>query len=505
MSIIQRYFGKRFIISTAKLFSKKVQRIAAWPLQAQDHTLQYLVSRAKDTRFGRNHYFHSIENYEDFKKCVPLRDYEGLKEYIDVIIEGGVDVLWPGRPIYFAYTSGTTACRKYIPVTKDSIASYRRSARNALLTYIDESGHTSCISGRAVFFTHNIELTRFNDVPVGPISGIAYDHAHQFVKKRTLPSEATGRIKDFEKKIDMSVEETIGKNVTLINGIPPWVQLYFNKLIEQTGKPIKDIFPNFSLLAHFGANIEPYRAKLERSIGKKVDTVNGYAASEGFIAFQDSQVEPGLLLNLQGGIFYEFVPASEAFADNPTRVSLRDVELGVDYVVILNTNAGLWGYNLGDKVRFVSKNPYRLVITGRTKHFLSTAGEHLITEEVESALTEASNENGACVSEFTVAPQIDLRSGLPYHEWFIEFENPPSKLDQFAQELNTWVCNKNINYKEFCEEARIILPLQIRAVPKGGFARFMKSAGKLGGQNKVPHLLNDRSVANALERSTHTD
>ena len=497
ISNVQRYLDRNIIAAVTKRISKRVQRIAAEPFGAQDSMFRYLISKAKDTQFGLDHGFKSIGNYEAFKSSVPLRTYEAFTPYINQIVAGEQHVLWPGKPVYFAYTSGTTSGTKYIPITTDFIPPYVGSARNAVSMYIAETGNISCITGKLLFFTHNIEIDRLNGIPVRPIAGIAQAYIPRFFRSKFLPSDETNRIEDFEKNTDISVQETVHQDVTLISGISPWVQLYFNKLTEKTGKVIKDIFPNFSVRVHGGVNDQPYRATLEGSIGKKVDTIELYPSTEGFIAFQDSQKEPGLLLNLQGGIFYEFVPADEILSDNPTRISLRDVELNVNYAIILNNNAGLWGYSLGDIVKFISRNPFRLVITGRTTHFVSTTGEHLIAGDVEAALADISSETGARTIDFIVAPQIHPESGLPYHEWFIEFEKQPPDLDRFASRLNTLVGNRNINYQEFCE-AKIMLHLEIKVVCRGGFVQYMKSIGKLGGQNKVPHLSNDRKMADAL-------
>lgn len=497
ISRAKRRLDSRIVLSVAKRISSKVKRAVANPFAAQDATFNHLISRAKNTRFGREHDFHSISHYKDFKRHVPLRDYEALKPYINAIIAGESDVLWPGRPIFFAQTSGTASGNKYIPITTDFLQPYRTSAINAMCVYIAETGDAASVMGKLFYFAQNIETDRFNGVSVRPISGIAQAHTPRLFRKRFLPSDKANSINDFEKKIDISVEETVHEDVTLISGIPAWVQFYCNKLIERTGKPIKDIFPRFSLLVHGGVSIEPYRANLYNSIGKKVNTTELYPASEGFIGFQGSRKEPGLLLNLSTDIFYEFVPADEIFSASPTRVCLRDVETGVNYAAILNTSAGLWGYVLGDVIKFISKNPYRFIVAGRTAELISTAGEHLIAEDVESALADILKETGVRVIEFTVAPHSHPESGLPYHEWFIEFEKRPAKPAWFATRLNRLIGERNFNYR-LLFEGKVILPLKIMMVSKGTFAQYMKSIGKLGGQNKVPRLSNDRKIADAM-------
>ena len=477
--------------------AKKVRSTANNPLKAQNDTFQYLIKSAKDTDFGSDHNFKSIHSYQDWIKNVPVRDYEELQPYLNKIFLGQKNVLWPGQPIYFAFSSGTTSGYKKIPVTKPSLQCFFRAGRNMMSIYISETGNLSCLKGKILAFTHNITVDYIKGIPVQPIAGIAYQHTPWYVRRKFLPKDSTCRIENFEGKLQLIIEETINQNVTMIRGIPPRMLWYFNELTRQTGKAVKDSLPNLSLLVHGSVNIEPYRSNIEKSIGKKIDTVETYPASEGFIAFQDSQTEPGLMLNLDAGIFYEFILANEINDEKPKRISLQNVKLDTNYVIILNTNAGLWGYILGDTIRFVSITPYRILITGRTAHFLSTSGEHLIAEEVESALAEITETTDACITEFTVAPQIDNVSSLPYHEWYIEFDTLPLDIIEFSVDLNKKLGEKNIHYTEFCD-AKIILPLQIKQVEKGGFDRYMQSIGKFGGQHKVPHLSNDRKIVDAL-------
>ena len=286
--------------------------------------------------------------------------------------------------------------------------------------------------------------------------------------------------------------------MSLISGIPPWMQMYFDRLISRTGKKVKDIFPSLSVIVHGGVNFEPYKANLFDSLGGPVASIETFPASEGFMAFQDSQTAEGLLLNTNSGIFFEFIKASDVFNENAERISLRDVKTGENYALIINNNAGLWGYNIGDTVRFVSTNPYRIVVTGRIKHFISAFGEHVIGEEVEYSLMKAAKEENISIREFTVAPVINGQ-GSSYHEWFVEFENTPSDLKHFARRVDENLREKNIYYDDLIS-GNILTPLNIRPVRRNGFIDYMKSIGKLGGQNKVPRLSNDRKVAQELER-----
>jgi len=481
-----------------------VWRINKWKndaVNAQQNILENLIREAKHTAFGKDHSFDTVKNYSDFKLRVPVRDYEGLKPYVDRVVAGEADVLWKGKPLYFAKTSGTTSGVKYIPLSKESMPEHIKAARNAILTYINETGKTDFVNGKMIFLQGSPVLSVKNGINVGRLSGIVAHHVPAYLQKNRLPSYETNIIEDWEQKVDAIVEETVHQNMTLISGIPPWVQMYFDKLSEKTGgKKIAEIFKNFSLFIYGGVNFEPYRAKIEQSIGGKIDSIETYPASEGFIAYQDSQKEKGLLLLADAGIFYEFIPADEYHNENCTRLSLGEVELNTNYALVLNTNAGLWGYSIGDTVKFVSKNPYKIVVTGRIKHFISAFGEHVIGEEVEHALLTVANEENVEITEFTVAPQVNPIEGtLPYHEWFIEFSVAPNDLAAFSKKVDLALQKKNIYYFDLIE-GNILQPLIIRTLQKDAFVNYMKSEGKLGGQNKVPRLSNDRKLADGLEK-----
>jgi len=482
----------------AKFISKKIKSWSSHPVEVQEKVFKELLEGAADTTFGRDHQFNKIKKYEDFKNQIPIRDYEGHRNYIDKIIAGEPDVLWKGTPIYFCKTSGTTSGTKYIPITKESIGNHISSARNAILNYISETGKTDFINGKMIFLSGSPELSTIGKVPLGRLSGIVNHHIPSYLKKNHTPTYKTNCIDDWETKVNAIADETLQENMSLISGIPSWVQMYFDKLIEKSGKKnIAEIFPNFSLFIHGGVNYEPYRTKFENTIGKKIDTIELYPASEGFIAFQDRQGEQGLLLILNSGIFYEFIPAEEFFNEHPTRISLKDIELGINYAIILNTNTGLWGYNIGDTVKFVSKNPYRLIVTGRIKHYTSAFGEHVIAEDVEKALAAACGDEDVEIVEFTIAPQVNPAEGLPYHEWFIEFSKTPKNINSFGKKIDNAMQQSNIYYKDLIK-GNVLQPLIIQSVRKDGFINYMKSQGKLGGQNKVPRLSNDRKIADEL-------
>jgi len=463
----------------------------------QENILKSLIKTGRLTEFGKDVKLDQVNGYEEYKQAVALRDYEQMRPYIDKIKEGKHNILWKGQPIYFAKTSGTTSGTKYIPITKDSIPNHINTARNALLCYMAESGNSRFSDGKMIFLSGSPTLERIGGIPTGRLSGIVNHHIPSYLRTNQLPSYETNCIEDWEPKLEKIIEETINQNMTLISGIPPWVQMYFDKLIERTGKKITDVFPDFSVLVYGGVNFEPYKAKLFDSIGKKIDSIETFPASEGFFAFQDSQNAEGLLLNTDSGIFFEFVPAGEIYDENPTRLSLKEVKVGENYAIIINSNAGLWGYNIGDTVKFVSTNPYRLVVTGRTKHFISAFGEHVIGEEVEYSLMKIANEENIHITEFTVAPFVSEGKGKSYHEWFIEFENKPSDISVFSKRLEETLMNKNSYYADLIH-GNILKSLKITPIRRNGFIDYMKSIGKLGGQNKVPRLSNDRNVADKL-------
>ncbi|WP_282070225.1 GH3 auxin-responsive promoter family protein [Olleya namhaensis] len=482
----------------AKRVYKKIQKWANNPIETQDKVFKDLISQAAGTAFGIDHDFVSINNYQDFIKRVPIRDYEALKPYVDRVVAGEEDILWTGKPLYFAKTSGTTSGAKYIPITKQSMPNHVNAAKNAILLYIHETGNAKFVDGKMIFLQGSPVLKEQNGVQLGRLSGIVAHFVPKYLQKNRMPSWETNCIEDWETKVDAIVEETVNEDMSIISGIPSWVQMYFEKLQLKTGKKVGDIFKNFNLFIFGGVNYEPYRAKFENLIGRKVDSIELYPASEGFFAFQDKQDKKGMLLQLDSGMFYEFVKADEFFDENPKRITIKDVEVGVNYVMIISTNAGLWSYNIGDTVMFTETKPYRVIVSGRIKHFISAFGEHVIGKEVEQAMKDATEGSEVRINEFTVAPQISPESGLPYHEWFVEFENEPKDISALAKKIDKSLQEQNSYYLDLLA-GKVLQPLKITKVEKNGFQNYMKSIGKLGGQNKIPRLANDRKIADALK------
>ncbi len=484
----------------ASYIVKKNQKWIKQPVTAQQKMFRYLISQSGHTAFGKDHQFEQITTYDNYKKAVPIRTYEDIKPYIDRIINGEYNVLWKGRPIYFAKTSGTTSGTKYIPISKESMPFHVMAAKHALLHYIYETGKADFVDGKMIFLQGDPVLDEVGGIKTGRLSGIVAHYVPKYLQKNRMPSWKTNTIKDWETKVNAIVDETLKEDMRLISGIPSWVQIYFEKLIQKAGKPVGEIFPNFNLFVYGGLNFEPYRQKFRQLIGRDVDNIELYPASEGFFAYQDKPERDDLLLLTHHGIFYEFVPANEIFDENPTRLSLKDVQTGVNYALIISTNAGLWAYNIGDTVMFTSTTPYRLKVTGRIKHFISAFGEHVIAKEVETAIQKAMTKTGISISEFTVAPQINPASGLPYHEWLIEFVKAPENINEFARIIDQSMQAQNVYYKDLIT-GKILRSAVITPVKKGAFDRYMKSIGKLGGQNKLPHLSDNRKIADYLHKN----
>jgi len=493
----------------AKIFAHRIaKRTEKWvnnPIETQEKVFKELIKNGRQTKFGKDHSFNTIHTHADFVKNVPIRDYEELKDYVNLIVAGEKNILWPGKPVYFAKTSGTTSGAKYIPITEGSIKEQVKASRNAILNYIHETGNADFVTGKMIFLQGSPVLEEKNGVKLGRLSGISAHYVPNYLQKNRMPSWETNCIEDWETKVNAIVEETKGEDMTVIAGIPSWVQMYFEKLKENTNKPIGDLFENFELFIYGGVNYEPYRKKFESLIGRTVASIELFPASEGFFAYQDSQKEKGMLLLLNAGIFYEFVRSDEFFTESPKRIILKEVEVGVDYVMIISTNAGLWAYNLGDTIRFISTYPFKIVVSGRIKHFISAFGEHVIAKEVEEAMLIATNLIDASVSEFTVAPQITPEGEeLPYHEWFIEFEKIPKDMNSFIEQLDDALQKQNSYYYDLIV-GKVLQTLKVTPIKSGGFMEYMKSIGKLGGQNKVQRLSNDRKVAEGLSKFKMTN
>lgn len=485
----------------AKIFARITHRqTLKWsgkPVESQQRVFKNLIRKAAQTEFGRDHHFDKIHSTKDFAQRVPIRDYEELKPYVDKIVAGQSDVLWPGKPLYFAKTSGTTSGAKYIPLTKESMPEHVKAARNAILSYIHNTGKASFVNGKMIFLQGSPEMEEKNGIKLGRLSGIVAHYVPKYLQKNRMPSWETNIIEDWETKVESIIDETLPEEMSVISGIPSWVQMYFERIVQRTGKTVGQVFPSFELFIYGGVNFEPYRSKFRELIGREVDSIELFPASEGFFAYQDKQDAKGMLLLLDSGIFYEFISTDQLQEKNPPRLTIGEVETGVNYVMIISTTAGLWAYNIGDTIAFTSTAPYRVVVTGRIKHYISASGEHVIGKEVEEAMNKTTTATGVSINEFTVAPQLSPEEGLPYHEWFVEFASVPEDLSKFSEILDREMREQNTYYDDLIT-GKILQPLKIRQVKSGGFQEYMKSIGKLGGQNKLPRLSNDRKIADRL-------
>ena len=490
--------GAKFL---AKFFVWRIRKWSKKPSQTQRAVFKNLIKRGKHTLFGEDHDFNNIKTHKDFIKHVPVNDYEGLKPYIDLVVRGEKDVLWPGRPLYFAKTSGTTSGVKYIPITKDSMPTHINGSRDAIFHYIEETGNTEFLNKKVIFLQGSPLLEEINGIKTGRLSGIVAHYTPSYLRKNIMPSWENNCIEDWEEKVKEITKETIKEDMAVVGGIPPWVQMYFEKLQKESNKKtISKIFPNFRLFVYGGVNYEPYRNTFNELIGKKIDSIEYFPASEGFFAYQDSQKSNGLLLQLNSGIFYEFIKLKEINQKEPKRYTVENVELDTNYILIISTSAGLWSYNTGDTVSFASLIPHRVIVTGRHKHFISAFGEHVIASEVENSLKKATGEHLFKINEFTVAPKINPKKGLPFHQWWIEFEEPlkESEIEKLEIDLDENMRAQNSYYKDLVE-GKVLKPLEIVALKKGTFKNYMKKKGKLGGQNKLPRLSNDRKIVEEIK------
>ncbi len=467
--------------------------------QVQERILHQLIKKAEITRFARDHGFHQIRNAEDYKSKVPLREYEDFKPYLNLIQNGTKDVLWPGLPKYLSKTSGTTSGVKFIPLTKDSISNHINSAKYCLFHYIQQKPETKIFDGKMIFLSGSPELTYQNNIAIGRLSGIINHEIPAWFQTNKLPDYQLNCIHPWEVKLDQMIKSYSNVDVRVLSGIPPWIQMFCERLLDFTGKScVMDVFPNLELYIHGGVNYTPYSQKINQLIGQEINLIETYPASEGFIAYQNNFQEDGMQLVVNDGIFFEFIAKEDIEKHPEKRIQLKDVELNKDYAIILTTNAGLWSYLIGDLVRFVSCKPHKIKFSGRISQFISAFGEHVISSEIDRAISLAQLQYQFEFIEFTVAPQISpVDKGKAYHEWFIEFSEIPKNLHEIAHTINSHLCELNSYYKDLIE-GKLLDTLKIRPVKKNSFLNYMRKVGKLGEQFKVHRLSNDRIMADVL-------
>jgi hypothetical protein len=486
----------------AKLVYPKLLKDNIDAENVQKSVLLKLIKDAEHTAFGNDHAFNQITDANSFSDNVPVREYEALKPYIERIQAGEKDVLWKGKPLYFAKTSGTTSGAKYIPLTKESMPTHISAAKNALLAYIYNGGDASFVDGKMIFLQGSPVIETKRGIGIGRLSGIVAHYVPKYLQTNRMPSWDVNCIDAWEEKVEAIAKETSSADLRLISGIPPWVKMYFEKLLElNRTDQIKKIFKNFSLFVYGGVNFEPYRNTIETLVGKKVDSVELFPASEGFFAFQDQLNAKGMLLNVNAGMYFEFVPQSDWGKNDPKRLTIGEVEIGENYSLIVSSNAGLWGYSIGDVVQFVELRPYRIIVSGRIKHYTSAFGEHVIASEVEKAMSDAIAGTDVEIVDFTVAPLVSDVKGESRHQWFIEFQNEPKDLELFQERLQSGMLKQNIYYADLIE-GNVLTNLEVISLKKGTFNAVMKAEGKLGGQNKGPRLANNRNFSEKLSEQS---
>ncbi|CAN5519650.1 GH3 auxin-responsive promoter family protein [soil metagenome] len=468
------------------------------PIGCQDKLMHEFVKAGKNTKFGKDHSFAEINTYQDFKQRIPLRNYEQLLPYFEKITSHTSNVLWKGRPLFLGKTSGTTSQTKLVPVTKDSLKNQVDAPQFAAINYAHRYKRYAFLKGKVLLFSDGHIFEKINGIKAAPISTIANSCVPLFYKWLRLPSDKINAIPEYNKRIDAMITASVNNDIRSIVAMPVWLLVFLRALKKNTGKEFKDLFPNFQLLLLSGMNYKPFLPEIKKYINMPFDVLETYPSTEGFIAYQDQVEERGMQLVLNNGIFFEFVAVNELYQKDAKRIALKDVETGINYAIILNTNAGLWGYMNGDTVRFKTIFPHRIEITGRISQYISAFGEHVTLEETDDAIAETAIECCATIVEYTVAPNIQDDGTIPYHEWFIEFGQMPVNLDDFAKRLDNKICLRNFSYQDLVLH-KAIRPLKITLVPGGGYENFLVISGKTGLQQKIPHISNDYQFARQLK------
>lgn len=476
-----------------------------FPHEVQQEWFQRIVRDGMDTSFGRDHSFFTIHTISDFQKQVPIRNYEELKGYIDRSLIGEEDVLWPGKVKWFAKSSGTTSSKsKLIPVTKESLEEcHYKGGKDLLAMYCFNNHNSQIYAGKTLMMGGSSDLSAMNsDSVTGDLSAIIIQNLPIWVNIKRTPNKDIALMDNWEEKIEKMAQATIKQDVSVVTGVPSWTLVLFKKILEITGaSSIKDVWPNLELFMHGGVSFKPYRPQFEALVNHSgLNFYETYNASEGFFGLQDRNNSEEMLLMLDYGIFYEFLPMSELASESRSTLLLSEVELGVSYALIITTNAGLWRYLIGDTIVFTSVEPYRIKVVGRTKLFINAFGEEVIIDNAEEAVRRACVATNAIVNDYTVAPVYMTKKGTGAHEWVIEFEHQPKNLNMFLKLLDSALMELNSDY-EAKRSADLSLGRPIvKVVPKGTFYSWLKSKGKLGGQHKVPRLCNDRVLMDELNK-----
>ena len=468
------------------------------PIDTQQQVFNHLIGSAQFTEYGKKHNFERIDSIAEFQKNVPINDYESLKPYIQRIFEGTQNILWPSPITWFAKSSGTTSDKsKFIPVSKESLDdTHFRGGKDVLALYLKDNPQSNLTSGKCLILGGSHQINQLNAASFfGDLSAVMLQNMPFAVKMFRLPEMSIALMNEWEEKIERMAHSTIHENVTYIAGVPTWTTVLIKRIFEITGtNNLLDIWPNLELYIHGGVNFTPYRRQFEQFIpSPNMHYRETYNASEGFFAAQDKEDEDGMLLFLNHGIFYEFMPMSEYGKDDPKTLTLKEVETYKNYAIIISTNGGLWRYMVGDTVQFTSLSPFRIKVSGRLKHFINAFGEEVIVDNSDNAIAIACAETGAVVVDYSAAPSYMTGESNGTHEWIIEFEHLPVPLERFVFLLDKSLQAINSDYEaKRHKDIALRMPI-VHQMPIGGFKQWLKDKGKLGGQNKVPRLSNDRT------------
>jgi hypothetical protein len=475
----------------------QIQYYREYPHEIQNETLFSLTQSAQNTEWGKKHKYRKIDSLDTFQKSIPLQDYNDIKPFVDRLRDGEKDLLWPGEVKWFAKSSGTTNDKsKFIPVTKEALEEcHLRGPKDVFAQFITNHPETKVLKGKTLTLGGSHRVNNFsNNSYYGDLSAIMLENVPFWSDFIRIPSTEIALIEEFEEKIEKIIETSLDENVTSFAGVPSWYLVLFNRILEKTGKSnLLEVWPNLEVFAHGGVNFEPYREQYQKLIpSSQMHYIETYNASEGFFGIQDNLHQNDMLLMLDYGIFYEFIPMSEFDKPNPRVIGLEDVELDQNYAIVISTNAGLWRYVIGDTIKFTCKYPFKIKVTGRTKHFINAFGEELIIDNAEQAMNIACGHSGAIVNEYTAGPIFMGNNQKGAHQWLIEFDVPPDDLDHFTRILDNSLKTLNSDYEAKRHKNLTLEMPHIVSVPRGTFYSWMKKRGKVGGQNKIPRLANNR-------------
>jgi hypothetical protein len=481
----------------------QIELFKKYPFDVQREQLFKLMSQAEDTEWGKKHDFKNIESIKQFQDRVPIQTYEDIKPYIDRLLKGERDILWPGTMKWFAKSSGTTSDKsKFIPVSKEALENcHFRGGKDSLALYFSSFPNSKMFSGKGLVLGGSQQINKINNKSFfGDLSAILIDNMPFWTFFVRAPNQDIALIAEWEEKLEKISENTINENITNMNGVPSWIMVLLKHILDKTGKDnMLEVWPNMELFIHGGVSFGPYKDQFEKLFpSKDMHYMEVYNASEGFFAIQDSPYTKDMLLMLDYGVFYEFIPFEDLDEENPRAYTIEEVETDKNYAMVISTNGGLWRYMIGDTVRFTSLYPHRIKISGRTKHFINAFGEEVIIDNAEKALKSACEKTGANVKEYTAAPVFMGTETKGKHEWLIEFENEPSDLDYFTTILDNALQSLNSDYEAKRYKDITLDPLTIKKAKPGLFYTWMKQRGKLGGQNKVPRLVNNRQYIDEL-------